>query len=81
MTIPIFKAKDKDSDKWVEGYYCEFPLTKDGIPQPCILTYQPNKAMGGIVNSPICCSIDITTLEPIRFTEVVCKANNNIITK
>ena len=25
MKVPIFRAKDKDSDQWVEGFYVEFP--------------------------------------------------------
>lgn len=25
MKVPFFKAKDIDSDKWVEGFYVEFP--------------------------------------------------------
>lgn len=82
MTIPFFKAKDRDSDKWVEGFYCEFPLTNDKtVPQSCLFTYQPDNTMGGIVNKPVCCSIDMTTLEFIRFIEIPCKTPTTIITK
>lgn len=29
MKVPYFKAKDKDSDQWVEGFYVQFPMQHD----------------------------------------------------
>jgi hypothetical protein len=29
MKAPIFRAKDKDSDEWVEGFYVQFPAQRD----------------------------------------------------
>lgn len=29
MRVPYFKAKDKDSEVWVEGFYVEFPEHAD----------------------------------------------------
>ncbi len=29
MRVPYFRAKDKDSEQWVEGFYVEFPESSD----------------------------------------------------
>ena len=29
MRVPYFRAKDKDSEQWVEGFYTEFPESSD----------------------------------------------------
>ncbi len=70
MRVPIFKAKDKDSDKIVEGFYFNFPVmgTDETAVSHNIITFQPS-AMG-FVNEPMACSIDPTTLEYVRFYDI-----------
>lgn len=82
MQIPIFRAKDADSEKIVEGFYCNYPLMKNkdredsGITENAnivhsIFTYQDGAL--GIINEPIACSIDIGTLEFVKFIDIPCK--------
>jgi hypothetical protein len=50
MKVPVFRAKDKDSDEIVEGFYFNYPQSSseeevNGIVmtkiQHCLLTYRP----------------------------------------
>lgn len=84
MQVPIFRAKDKDSDKIVEGFYCNYPLVKNPQSEQIltnvvhsIFTYQDG--MMGMVNEPIACSIDMTTLEFVKFVDVPCKTEQIIL--
>ena len=84
MQIPIFKAKDKDSDEYVEGFYVEYPITN--APQSssvetniahCIFVHKPG--MMGLINEPYVCSIDFGTLEFVKYIEVPCSAGKIIL--
>jgi hypothetical protein len=84
MQIPIFRAKDKDSDKIVEGFYCNYPLLTNPNESDImnnvvhsIFTYQ--NGMMGMINEPIACSIDITTLEFVKFIDVPCNTERIIL--
>ena len=92
MQVPVFRAKDVDSNDIVEGFYYEYPVTTNFAPTVneggefpviqtniahCILTYKPG--MMGLVNEPTGCTIDVTTLEFVRFVEVPCKTNQIIL--
>lgn len=71
MKVPYFKAKDKDSDKIVEGFYFEYPVIDDGDTNSiCIITHQ--KSAMGFINEPWACSIDPTTLEFVKYVDVPC---------
>lgn len=70
MKVPIFKAKDKDSNSWVEGTYFAYPTTtfcfaedyQDGVPVvPMILFWAMTD--WGLPNKPMFCTIDPDTLE------------------
>ena len=82
MQIPIFRAKDKDSDQMVEGFYVEYPLTNTqgsivtSMAQ-CIFTYKPG--MMGVVNDPYVCTIDVGTLEFVRYVDMPCSAGKIIL--
>ena len=95
MQVPVFRAKDRDSNEMVEGFYCEYPVTNvnvnsDGVVNAdanspiiqsnvahCLLTYKPG--MMGLINEPVGCTIDLATLEFVKFVEVPCKTNSIII--
>jgi hypothetical protein len=76
MQVPMFRAKDKDSDKVVEGFYFNYPVTNNATEESailantahCIITHQVG--MMGLINEPIACSIDMGTLEFVRFVDV-----------
>ena len=88
MQVPVFRAKDKDSGDIVEGFYFEYPVTNGqgpiGSSDPnlpvlrlntahCLITYKPG--MMGLVNEPVGCTVDMTTLQFVRFVEVPCNLN------
>lgn len=92
MQVPVFRAKDVDSNEMVEGFYFEYPVTNGSAPgvtdKPelpvlqsnlahCLLTYKPG--MMGLINEPTGCTIDMTTLEFVKFIEVPCQAPQIII--
>ena len=91
MQVPIFRAKDRDSDKMVEGYYFDYPLATEqknadgtspivqGGISNCIITYQPSASGLGFINEPVACTIDMTTLEFVKFVDVPCKTDTIII--
>lgn len=82
MKIPYFKAKDKDSDRIVEGFYFEYPETTYCFSNdyadckckliPCIVTYRMSD--WGLPNVPQLVTIDINTLEQIGKVEIGQKA-------
>ncbi len=83
MRVPIFRAKDNDSDEYVEGFYVEYPPVN--VPEAdvsvssmarCIFVCKPG--MMGIINDPYVCSIDIGTLEFVRYIDIPCK-NGQIV--
>lgn len=87
MKVPIFRAKDIDSNDIVEGFYSCYPriagnnLDNDVLMSNtchCIITHMPS-AMG-VINEPVGCNIDITTLEFVKFIDVPCKSNQIILT-
>ncbi len=54
MRVPYFRAKDKDSEQWVEGFYVEFPEHSD-FNQECklvhaIMVVVPDAGMGGMMS-------------------------------
>lgn len=81
MQVPIFRAKDADSGEYVEGFYVEYPVAnskktddfevKCSLINHCIFVYKPSVL--GIINEPYVCTIDIQTLEFVRFAEIPCK--------
>lgn len=84
MQVPYFRAKDKDSDKIVEGFYFNYPVVKNPSESDiltnvahCIITYQDG--MMSMINEPIACSIDMGTLEFVKFVDVPCKTSQIII--
>lgn len=84
MQVPVFRAKDKDSDKIVEGFYFNYPVVKNPSENDiltnvahCIITYQDG--MMGMINEPIACSIDMGTLEFVKFVDVPCNTSQIII--
>lgn len=70
--IPYFRAKDKDSEQWVEGFYAEFPETKNPNVEnrlvPAIVLVTPS--MFNNNNTLNYCTIDISTLEQIGEIEI-----------
>lgn len=78
MKIPYFKAKDKDNDKIIEGFYFEYPETTYCISNdyerckckliPCIVTYRMTD--WGLPNIPQFAIIDKSTLEKIGEIEI-----------
>lgn len=78
MKVPYFRAKDKDSDRIVEGFYFEYPETTycfstDYATEkckliPCIVTYRMSD--WGLPNVPQLATIDINTLEQIGEIEI-----------
>lgn len=89
MQVPVFRAKDLDSDKIVEGFYFEYPAVNNfmqgmmgmenaqsDVPvvsatmTHSLISYKPG--MMGIVNEPVGCTIDLSTLEFVRFVEIPC---------
>ena len=83
MKVPVFKAKDVDSNDVVEGFYFEYPLTNSFAEVAgdsnivtaniahCILTYKPG--LMGVINEPTGCTIDLATLEFVKFVDVPCQ--------
>lgn len=78
MQIPIFRAKDADSNDIIEGFYCNYPMIRNPSEGQfltnvvhSIFTYK--EGMMGMINEPIACSIDITTLEFVKFIDIPCK--------
>jgi hypothetical protein len=78
MKIPYFKAKDKDSDRIVEGFYFEYPETTYCFSNdyeiakckliPCIVTHRMTD--WGLPNIPQLVTIDKSTLEKIGYIEI-----------
>lgn len=90
MQVPVFRAKDVDSKDIVEGFYFEYPVTNAGAlggqgsiiteaanMAHCILTYKPG--MMGLINEPTGCTIDLSTLEFVKFIDIPCKTNQIIL--
>ena len=84
MQIPIFRAKDKDSDQMVEGFYVEYPVTNTQGSSAittntaqCIFTYKPG--MMGLINEPYVCTIELGTLEFVKYVDVPCSASQIIL--
>lgn len=84
MQVPIFRAKDRDSNEYVEGFYVEYPITN--TPQEsvidtniahCIFVHKPG--MMGMINEPYVCSIDLGTLEFVKYIDVPCSAGQIIL--
>lgn len=75
MKIPYCRAKDKDSDRVIEGFYFSFPettycFTEDYERNPvktihCICTYSMTDWC--LPNHPQLCTIDKSTLEVIGY--------------
>lgn len=66
-----YRAKDKDSDRYFEGYYFEYPETtycfeSDPTPKmiPCLATYRMTD--WGLPNVPVMVTIDPETLEVLE---------------
>lgn len=86
MKVPVFRAKDLDSNEYVEGFYCEYPVTSispnismseySNVAR-CLLTYRPG--MMGIVNEPVGCTVDVTTMEFVKYVDIPCKGEPTII--
>lgn len=76
MQVPMFRAKDKDSDKIVEGFYFNYPVINNVTEESklltnmahCIISYQAG--MMGLINEPIACTVDMGTLEFVKFVDV-----------
>lgn len=68
-----YRAKDKDSDHWFEGYYFEYPETTYCFEEdykafpvkqiPCLVSHRMTD--WGLPNQPILVRIDPDTLEVI----------------
>lgn len=75
--IPIFKAKDEDSDLWVTGFYFAYPettycFTEDYERHPvkiihCIAFHRMTDWC--LPNRPSVCNIDISTLELVGWVD------------
>lgn len=75
--IPIFKAKDEDSDQWVTGFYFAYPettycFTEDYERHPvkivhCITFHRMTD--WSLPNRPTVCNIDIDTLELVGWVD------------
>ena len=65
----------------MEGFYFNYPVVNNKETQSeiisnvahCLLTYKPG--MMGLVNDPVGCTIDMTTLEFVKYVEVPCNAS------
>lgn len=78
MKLPYFKAKGKDSDRWIEGFYFEYPETTYCFSEdydrgtckliPCIVHHRMTD--WNLPNTPELCTIDINTLEQIGEVEI-----------
>lgn len=78
MLVPYFKAKDKDTDREVRGFYFEYPETTYCFSEdydngkckliPCIVTYRMSD--WGLPNVPQLATIDKSTLEKIGEIEI-----------
>lgn len=84
MQIPYFRAKDKDSDQMVEGFYVEYPITntqQDTVIETniahCIFVHKPG--MMGMINEPYVCSIELGTLEFVKYVDVPCSTGQIIL--
>lgn len=84
MQVPYFRAKDKDSDTIVEGFYANFPVVKNPSESDILanishglLTYR--NGIMGLINEPVFCTIDMTTLEFIKFVDVPCQTEKIIL--
>ena len=85
MQVPVFRAKDVDSNEIVEGFYFEYPVTTNPMAEStiqtniarCLLTYKPG--MMGLINEPTGCTIDLATLEFVRFIDVPCQTPQIIL--
>lgn len=77
MRVPYFRAKDKDSNIVVEGFFFAYPKTtycfEDAYKRhPAELAYCicfNRMTDWGLPNRPVCCTIDINTLELIGYVE------------
>ena len=78
MKIPYVKAKDKNTGKWYEGFYLEFPVTtfcfsEDYLTNPvkfrkCLAFYQSDD--WGLPNTlKLCNSIDESSIDLIGYIE------------
>ena len=71
--IPYYRAKEKGSERYVEGFYFAYPettycFTEDYERHPvkiihCIVSHQMSD--WGLPNEIVCCQIDADTLEQI----------------
>lgn len=76
MKIPYFRAKDKDSDRIIEGFYFEYPETTYCFSNdyvnckliPCLITHRMTD--WGLPNIPQLATIDKSTLEKIGEIEI-----------
>lgn len=73
MKVPVFRAKDRDSDRYYEGFYFAYPETTYCFSNDyangkvklihCIVTHRMTD--WGLPNQPVLVTIDIETLEQI----------------
>jgi len=73
MKIPLFRAKDKDSDRYFTGFYFEYPATTFCFTEDyhngkvkiikCLVSHTSTD--WGLPNKPILITIDENTLEKI----------------
>ena len=78
MLVPYFKAKDKDTDREVRGFYFEYPETTYCFSEdydngkckliPCLVTHRMTD--WGLPNIPQLATIDKSTLEKIGEIEI-----------
>ena len=74
MRVPYFRAKDKDSETWVEGFYVEFP-EHPNINTECklihaIMVIVPEAIGDTFRNTLSFCTIDVNTLVQIGEIEI-----------
>lgn len=78
MKVPIFKAKDIDSDKYYTGFYFSYPSTTYCITSDylsgekvknihCLVSHTMTD--WGLPNRPILITIDNTTLEQVGYVD------------
>ena len=78
MKIPYYRAKEKETGKYIEGFYFEYPSTTYCFSEdykkhpveliPCIIFHRMSD--WGLPNRPmICNSIDKSTLEQIGWID------------
>jgi len=78
LRVPYYRAKDKDSDTYFNGFYFNYPQTtfcfsedyhkgKKVILQHCLATYRSTD--WGLPNVPCMVTIDISTLQKIGEVE------------